>query len=111
MLAQLLPALGLVRVGVGRQPREELARALVGDDQDLPGTRDVRRREGREPAPGRARAWIPGSADGGKRPLERRLEAAVETLHAARLEVDAAEPRRVDREARILERAQDLLPR
>src|SRR5207248_1854279 len=73
-----------------RERREELRRALVGNDQHLPGTRDARRREGGEPAPGSTRAWIPGRADGGECPLERGLETAVETLDPPRLEVETA---------------------
>ena len=93
-----------------RQRREELAGALVGDDQDLPGARDVRRCECGEPALGSAHAWIPGRADGGERALERSLEPAVKTFDSARLEVDAAEVRGVDREARVLEPAEHSLP-
>ena len=46
-----------------------------------------------------------------ERAPQRRLEPAVEPLHPARLEVRDAERGRLDREARVLERADDLLPR
>ena len=93
-----------------RKRREELARALVGNDQHLPGARHVRRSECGKPAPGRAGAWIPGRADGGEGAPKRRLHAAVKTFDATRLEVDAAEVARLDREAAVLEPPQDLLP-
>jgi hypothetical protein len=82
-----------------RQRREKIAQPLVGDDQDLPGARDIRRGEGREPALRCARAWIPGSPDGGERTPKRRLEPAVQPLHPTRLEVDAAHLGGVDRKA------------
>ena len=49
-------------------------------------------------------------ADRGERPLQRRLDAAVEPLDAARLEERGARLGRRDRDARVLEPAQDLLP-
>ena len=109
-LAQLALAPRLERDEPEWERRQELVHALVGDDQNLPGTRDVRGRESCEPALGSARAWVPGSADGGKRTLERGLQPAVETLHSPRLEIDTAEIGGLDRETRILERPQDLLP-
>ena len=62
----------------------------------------------RSAAPARG---VPDRPDRGERPLERRLEPAVEPLDALRLEVDRARLGRLDREARVLEPAQDLLPR
>ena len=56
----------------------------------------------------RASHWSPTAASAR---LERRLEPAVQPLDPARLEVRDAERGRVDREAGILERADDLLPR
>ena len=61
----------------------------------------------RPAAPMRASQRVPTAASAR---LQRRLEAAVEPLDAARLEVGDAEPCRLDREARVLERADDLLP-
>src|SRR5205823_3175131 len=90
---------------------EKLARPLVGDDEDLPGTRDTRRGERGEPACGSAGAHVPGRADGGERPLERALEPTVEPLDSGSLEVDAPRLGRLDREPRVLEPAQDVLPR
>src|SRR5439155_16774096 len=109
-LAQLLLARGLQRDEPERKWREELARPLVGDDENLPGTRDARRREGGEPACGRADARVPGRADGGERPPERPLEPAVQTLDPGSLEIDTPRLRGLDRESRVLEPAQDLLP-
>jgi hypothetical protein len=64
---QLRAATRLHRHELERQRREEILQPLVGDDQDLPGARDIRRGERREPALRCARAWIPGSPDGGER--------------------------------------------
>jgi hypothetical protein len=102
----------------GRRERQERERqrcekALllpVRDDEGLPGTRDARSGQRCEPAPRSARAWIPGSSDGGERPFERRLQASVEPLHALRLEVDATRLVGGDGEARVLEPAQHSLP-
>src|SRR5205085_4717518 len=93
-----------------RERREEVVQALVGDDQDLPGARDIRRGEGREPALRCARAWIPGSSHGGEGAPQRRLEPAVQPLHSPRLEVDAAGPGGVDGEPGVFERTEDLFP-
>ena len=104
-----------VAVGAERQQRERqrcekaLLRA-VRDDECLPGTRDARRRQSGEPAPGSARAWIPGRSDRGERPLERRLQASVEPLDPARLEVDATGLLGLDREPGVLEPLQRPLP-
>src|SRR5205823_1218304 len=76
-LLELLLPLVVERKERERKRREELPRALVGDDVELPGTRDARRREGGEPALGNARAWIPGSTDSGERALQRPLDSAV----------------------------------
>ena len=54
----------------------------------------------RSAAPAQA---IPGGADRGERALERGLDAAVEPLHPARVEVEAAGLDRLDREAAVLE--------
>ncbi len=62
----------------------------------------------RSAAPARG---VPGRPDRRERPLERRLEPAVEPLDPLRLEVDGARLGRLDREAGVLEPAQDLLPR
>src|SRR5262249_60367568 len=53
----------------------------------------------------------PAAPPRGDPPLQRRLEPAVEPLHAAGLEVRAPRRGRVDREARVLERPHDSLPR
>ena len=90
--------------------REKLARALVGNDQNLPGPRNVRRSKCGKPAPGRASAWIPGRADGGEGALHGCLNAAVESFDAARLEERGAEVGGLDREPAVLEPPDDLLP-
>ena len=106
-----------LRVAIGRERQErerqrcQKALLLAGrHDECLPGTRDARRRKGGEPALRRARAWIPGSSDGGERPLQRRLQASVQPLDALRLEVDATRLLGVDGEARVLEPLQHPLP-
>ena len=93
-----------------RERLEKVLLLLPLDDHRLPGARDARRRERDEPALPRARAWIPGRADGGERPLERRLHPSVEPLDAVRLEDDDARLDRLDREARVLQPAQDAPP-
>ena len=93
-----------------RKRCEELARPLVRDNEHLACPRDVRRRERRESPPGRPDPRVPGGADRGERPLQRRLEPAVEPLHSSCFEIDTPEPGRLDREARVLEPAEDLLP-
>ena len=75
---------------------------LVGDDQRLARARDVRRRQGREAPLRRAGPRVPVRPDRPQRPLQRRLEPAVEPLDPARLEVCAARRGRIDREARVL---------
>ena len=111
-LFELLVAVALEREQRQRQRREERARAVVGDDQRLPRPRDVRRGERREAPLGRARARASqAEPDRRERPLERRLEPAVEPLDALRLEEDRARLGRLDREAGVLEPPQDLLPR
>src|SRR5439155_3287113 len=110
-LLELAPSLlseGKQREG---KRREELARALVGNDQNLPGARHVCRSESGKPAPGRAGAWIPGRANGSEGALERSRNAAVETFDTARLEIHTAGLGRLDRKTGVLEPAQDLLPR
>ena len=110
-LLQLLVAAALERQELQRQRREERAGAVVGDDQRLPRLCHVRRRERRKPPLGRPGLRAPDRPHCGERPLERRLEAAVQPLDPFRLEVHEPRLRRLDREARVLEAAQDLLPR
>ena len=110
-LLELLVALPLEREQRQRQRGEERPRAVVGDDQRLPGPRHVRRRERREAPLGRSRARIPGRPDRRERPLERRLEPAVEPLHPARLEEHRSRLGRLDREARRSRAAAGSPPR
>src|SRR5919198_1089898 len=83
---------------------------LIGNDESLPRTRDACRGESGEAALRSAHAWVPGRADGGERPLESGFEAAVETLDAAGLEIEAAVLGRLHCEGGVLETAQDLFP-
>jgi pimeloyl-ACP methyl ester carboxylesterase len=83
---------------------------LVGDDQHLAGAGDVRRRQRREAPARRADPRVPARPDSLQRALQRRLEPAVEALHPARLEVCAAGRGRIDRDTRVLESPDDLLP-
>ena len=92
-LLELLVALALEREQRAAAAARGTARAVVGDDQRLPRPRDVRRRERREAPLGRPRACIPRRPDRRERPLERRLEPAVEPLDPSRLEEDRARPR------------------
>ena len=109
-LLELLVALPLEREQGQRQRGEERARAVVGDDQRLPRPRHARRRERREPPLGGPGAGVPRGPDGRERPLERRLEPAVEPLDALRVEERRARLGRLDREPRVLEPRSDLLP-
>ena len=70
----------------------------------------MRRSQGREPPLRSADARVPRRSDSGERPLQRRLEAAVEALDSARLEVDATDSGGFDRETGVLEPLQELLP-
>ena len=70
----------------------------------------MRRSQCREPPLGRADARVPRRPDRRQRPLQRRLDAPVEPFDPARLEVDAAERRRLDPEPRVLEPLEELLP-
>jgi hypothetical protein len=81
-----------------------------GDDQHLAGTGDVCSRERCEAPARRADPCVPAGPDRLQSPPERRLEAAVESLHAARLEVGAAGRGRIDRDPRVLQPPDDLLP-
>src|SRR5581483_10500684 len=81
-LLQLLVALALEWQQLERQRREEGAGAVVGDDQRLPRPGHVRRGERGEPALRRPRPRVPRRPDRRQGALERRLEAAVEPLHA-----------------------------
>ena len=107
---ELVVALPLERQQRERQRCEELPHLVVADDEQLPGLRDRGGRERGEPPACRADARIPVRADRGERALQRRVEAAVQPLDPARLEVRDAERGRLDREACVLERADDLLP-
>ena len=86
------------------------SRAVVGDDQRLSRPRDARSRERREAPLGRPRARVPGGPHRRERPLERRLEPAVEPLDSLRLEERRPRLGRLDREPRVLEPPQHLLP-
>ena len=108
---QFRAAARLHRHELERQRREEISQPLVGDDQDLPGARDVRCGQSCEPALRCARTWIPGSTDGGERAPQRRLEPAVQPLDPTRLEVDATDRGRIDRKTGVFECTQDLFPR
>jgi hypothetical protein len=70
----------------------------------------VRRSERRELPLGRADARVPRRSDRRERAPEGLLDAAVEPLDAARLEERAARLDRRDRDPRVLQPAQDLLP-
>src|SRR4029453_15635177 len=109
-LLQLLLLLLAQRQEPERQRREELARVLVRDDKQLTRPRDVRRGERRELPLGRADARVPGGSDCGERPLQRRLDAAVEPLDVASLEECGTPLCGRNRDARVLEPTQDLLP-
>src|SRR6266540_2136219 len=107
---QLLLLLLAQREQVERQRREEFARALVRHDEQLPRPRDVRRGERRKLPLGRTDPRVPQRADGSERPLQRRLDAPVEPLHAARFEERGAVLGRRNSDPRILEPAQELFP-
>ena len=98
------------RKQVERQRREELARPLVRHDEQLPGPRDMRRGERGELPLGRSDSSVPRRADGGERPFQRRLDAAVQPLDAVRREKHRAGLSRRDRDPGVLEPVQDLLP-
>src|SRR5205085_3218819 len=106
---QLCAALPLERQQRERQRCEEVPDLVVAHDEELPATCDGGGCERGEPAAGGADAGIPVLPDGAERPSERGIEPSVQPLHPARLEVGDAERGRIDREARILERAHDLL--
>ena len=85
-------------------------RLAVGNDQHLTRSCDVSRRERRKPPFGGADARVPRRPDRSERPLQRRLQASVESFDPARLEVNATDGGGFDREARVLEALQELLP-
>src|SRR5439155_27097315 len=70
-----------------------------------------RRRQRSEATLGSTRARLPRRTDRLERTLERGLEAAVEPLDPTGFEVDRPGLGRLDREACVLEPAQDLFPR
>src|SRR5207237_1001593 len=104
-------ALALEREELERERAEELAPALVRDDERLTRPCDARSREGGEPPLRGADPRLEARPDGRQRPLERLPEPPVEALDPARLEVDAARLGRLDGEPGVLEPAQDPLPR
>ena len=67
--------------------------------------------EGCEATSGDADACVPLRSDRGERAVERRVETAVQPLDPARLEIRDPGRGRVDGEAGVLERTDDLLPR
>src|SRR5207248_1044176 len=104
-------ALGPAEERVDERAERTAQRELVVDRLRKPEALDTRRGERGEPACGSAGAHVPGRADGGERPLERALEPTVEPLDSGSLEVDAPRLGRLDREPRVLEPAQVVLPR
>ena len=109
-LGELLAPAPVERQELERQRGEKAGRAPVLDHERLAWPSDVRSRQGREPPLGRAGTRIPTRAHGGKSAAERPLDAAVEALNAACIEVRATLPNRFYGDADVLEPADDLLP-
>src|SRR5262249_53455178 len=107
---ELLVAVALEREKRERERCEELRQLLFGDHDYLPGSRDRSCRQCGEPPAGGADPCIPLRPDGAERALERWLKPAIEASRAPRLEVRDAGGGRIDGEACVLERADDLLP-
>src|SRR5207244_9816664 len=101
-LAQLPRAPALEREQLERKRPEELAPALVRDDERLTRPRDARGGERSEPALRRPDPRLPARPDRGERPLERLLEPSVAALAPPRLDVDAPGPGRLHGDTRLL---------
>src|SRR5262249_517438 len=108
---ELCGALPLERQQAERQGSEEVPNLLGADDEQLAAARNGGSGEGGEAAAGDADAGVPLRADGPERAAQRGVETPVEPLDPARLEVRGSERGRVDSEACVLERTDDLLPR